>query len=327
MNTDGILDFIVEYYIWFIIGGIIIIVAFIGFFSEKKHVLPKRKHEKKGKIKNEEIEQKNNEVSNDSNAVSEVSESELSKTQLIPTIENPHNENDSEQIPNESMENDDKVSNDELIANNEQETFAWPIFDEQLSQSNQIEAQADEQPINNVQYMDEPVQQPVEDFVEVNDNLSTPNTDTDIKVVQDETVDNLSKDDATPSLNNDEQIPDDSIETIVNDIDKIDKMEFSEKDSLDDLKKEPETKNNLEDNLNEKLDDTMQVSYSQLKEMVEDIIAENEQENANKLKSNNDTSIDLSKDNGAMNMPLPHLENTKVDNINDEDDEDGVWKF
>ena len=46
MNTDQILDFIVEYYIWFIIGGAIILVALIGFFADKENALPNKKGKK-----------------------------------------------------------------------------------------------------------------------------------------------------------------------------------------------------------------------------------------------------------------------------------------
>ena len=43
MNTDAILDFVVDNYIWFIVGGAIIILAIIGVIAEKKKIIPKKK--------------------------------------------------------------------------------------------------------------------------------------------------------------------------------------------------------------------------------------------------------------------------------------------
>jgi len=65
MNTDAILDFIVEYYIWFIIGGSILILAIIGFVADKKKLLPHNK--KKNDVNNESTNNEMHEVSNNEN--------------------------------------------------------------------------------------------------------------------------------------------------------------------------------------------------------------------------------------------------------------------
>ena len=72
MNTDAILDFMVEYYIWFIVGGAILLLAIIGFIADKKKLFKKSKN----KNSNEEKQDNRNIIEESNQNLEEKTENE-----------------------------------------------------------------------------------------------------------------------------------------------------------------------------------------------------------------------------------------------------------
>lgn len=323
MNTDEILDFVVEYYIWFIIGGAIIVVALIGFFAEKKKALPSQKKKNKN----------------------EIEEIVISKEEM--TVNN----NDIDRL-NEDMQNDQSINQNEQIniSAMDDRTVDKNNFEEAPSENN-TENEEDNNTI-----IDTTIKEPsVESIALEETNNNAEKTKTNSEDIQYSLEENK-QDFEDEKLTN--PIFENNMETLVKDIKTIDKMEFSndnnkkesfeepikdefreklENEISDEVKEEPEEevkeKTITEKKLNENLDDTMQISYSQLKEMVEDIIAENQKENlaAVNKEHNVEETVETNlpeKNSGIVDMPLPNLENITVDSISkQDDDEDDVWKF
>lgn len=332
MNTDGILDFVVEYYIWFIIGGAIIVVALIGFFAEKKKALPSKKKKKK-----------------------EPEEIVISKEEM--TVD----KNDIDRL-NEDMQNDKSITQNEQIniSATDDRTFYKDNFEKAPSEK---EKNTENEENNNI-IVDTTVKEPnVESIALEETNNNSEGTKTNFEDIQYSLEENK-HDFKDENLTN--PIFENNMETLVSDIKKIDKMEFLddnnkkesseeaikdefreklENEISDEVKEETEKKvkeeivdevkekNITEKNLNENLDDTMQISYSQLKEMVEDIIAENQKENSTVVNKehNAEEIVETNlpeKNSDIVDMPLPNLENITVDSISKQDeDEDDVWKF
>ena len=57
---ETIVNFISDYYLWFIIGGIVLILALIGYYAEKNNLLKSDK--KDSNIENEAFDTKDNSV-------------------------------------------------------------------------------------------------------------------------------------------------------------------------------------------------------------------------------------------------------------------------
>lgn len=322
MNTDQILDFIVEYYIWFIIGGAIILVALIGFFADKKNALPN----KKGNKRNPKMEEMDD--------LEEVNESKPETSRETMTI----NGQDIDKL-NEEIEHDKKIEDEpqtiQNIQNDDENSVMEPTnIDENIDDEQNDNINSDEQDSS---YEQDTTSDVYSNLRVENQNIENENIATD--EIRENNVEN--------NREQEYQLDNENIRAIASDISKINRMEFSEENNdtveepVDEKAKEYENieKKDVitEKKLNDNLEDTMQISYSQLKEMVEDIIAENQKENS--VDNNDDIEQETKnsqsipnehnlENNDIVDMPLPDLENITVDSINKQDeDEDDVWKF
>lgn len=318
MNTDAILDFIVDYYIWFIIGGLILLVAIIGFVADKKHLFPndeKVRKQKKDKTKRKkevksDIWDLDNDTSND--------DMDSGKNNITNIQED--NINGSIASSNINVSNENIVENDKTINSYSYEE-------------------------NSIDYDEDSYNQKQDDNI-IENNTSTINNSDDYNInhvinndLDDNYYDELKKSNNQLTGENpeDSNVDVEKIKSVVQDIDKIDDMFISD------------TKVENEENKDEKVDvdyknigdnpeQTLQVNYSQLKEMVEDIIAETQSEHYRDDINDNDEQSEFisnhnspkANDEGIKDIPLPNLDHIAVDTIKQQDedeDEDDVWKF
>ena len=337
MNTDAILDFVVDNYIWFIVGGAIIILAIIGVIAEKKKIIPKKKEiELDGKkdentINSEPSTQKIEELTfNEGLADSEMLDSsDLEKSNNVETLSAVSNEDTTNnQVETEKL---DSESVDEL----KDESDSFEITD------NLTPFELEKNDVNIVQnsdigmniFSENPTlinEEKTNSELEKNEFESIPNESEKLET-NDEIITNLEpagnivndlSDDSTIEPEeekiNTEELKNDSFDhlsfsSVDDDINRINNMNFSDKED-------------------DKLEDTMQISYSQLKEIVQDIISENEDENEKKGASFDNT--DVVKTEEPAELSTDDKTDLNESNINDEnekiapqDDEDDVWKF
>lgn len=152
MNTDVILDFIVEYYIWFIVGFGIIVLAIIGFVADKKKLLPTKNNHKNVEKENiieekQDMQTPENIIKNSeqSDYVSEIGEN----SNYIYT----NNSTETNQLETNHLEIEN-VGSDHVVT---EEESIKPIAEASLVtnndiQSNQIGTETDklEEPFNNI---------------------------------------------------------------------------------------------------------------------------------------------------------------------------------
>lgn len=339
MNTDVILDFVVENYIWFIIGGVVILLAILGLVADKKKIIPKDKKkqnnlEDKNATKIEESIVSNAEpevlepmatgLNNENSYVQENNENEEVLDILEPQDVTEKMVFDASQPATETINFDEK--NDEL--NNEPQQvniFTQPnlIREENVITNefinNDDSAKDDNLLINqNQEFENNILNQSQETFEErVNDGIGEmPNQNEKMNFESNISIENVEQ--SNPSLNSDDSIQKEdndskfAFSTVDDDINKINELKFSDDDKTTELEKESE----------EKLEDTMQISYSQLKEIVQDIIAENEAENdSEKEKYEKIESNGLSNQEEVANTSTISQDNSQLEN------EDDVWKF
>lgn len=298
MNTDRILDFIVNYYIWFIVGGLIIIMAIIGFVADKKKLFPSQNKPDKPKKKDEfnfddetlddeELQKEDKEldttVITDNDAVVENTDSEPENFRDSWNIQHAVDNEKDEYTSNEDYENQSSEDNDATVDDN------YVSNDAENAEYNQDMEATDnyEHESKQVEYTDDSMVQETE-----NNDLSN------------DYQDDLYRE---------------KVEEIKEDINKIDDMFPS--NSTSNLEKEDVDYTNVGDNQEQ----TLQVNYSQLREMVEDIIAETQSENNQKESDNEQIVLN---NQTVEDVPLPNLDHISVDAIKAQDeDEDDVWKF
>lgn len=298
MNTDEILDFIVKYYIWFVIGGFIIIMAIIGFIADRKKLFPtNKKNDKVKKIKKDEFDF-DNDIPDDeeqlsANNADNQSEDEFKSDENTTDLKNSWNiESDLDvNSSKEINENNDETTED-VYSNYSGTNYENNITDENYTQENYYENRDSEQIDSSVSYDDNSLDR------ESENELSN------------EVYENQYEDD----------LYQEKVQEIREDINKIDDM-FPDKsnDILD------EERNIDYKNTGDNPEQTLQVNYSQLREMVEDIIAETQNENSQKNVDEDKFETD---NQTVQDIPLPNLDHISVDAIKAQDeDEDDVWKF
>ena len=152
MNTDVILDVIVEYYIWFIVGFGVIVLAIIGFVADKKKLLPTKSNHK-AKEKQNIIEEKQDiqapenitKDSEQSDYVHEIDENSnyIYANNLTETNQPKTNQSETKNIESDYVGPEEElikpIAEDSVITNND-------------IQSNQIAIETDklEEPFNNM---------------------------------------------------------------------------------------------------------------------------------------------------------------------------------
>ena len=324
MNTDAILDFMVEYYIWFIVGGAILLLAIIGFIADKKKLFKKSKN----KNSNEEKQDNRNIIEESNQNLEEKTENELPIVEDYKEEKTEHNDttvdnnvevsnlndNTEENNINEEQTNtyDDVVINDNQydsdVVNDVNNEMPKDIIDndvnEELDYIDNLEINSksndnsqreepilnnDEKTLNNVKVEDYDLDKPIADNITIADDKANDNKTNDVEVI--DIKDNSSLDEKTL----DDKIVD----------------------------------------LNDKDDEPLNISYSKLKKMVEEIIAEQEKESDDtddsKLNSENistsNSSISNNKEDIEPNI-VPNLDPNTVESIKQlDEDEDDVWKF
>lgn len=137
------MEFIMENYIWFIIGGIVILMTIIGYIADKTNFTKREenkekvKHSKKNKveIKDEMVEEEQVQETHEINPIEDFSMDDVEPafvTDELETVEENLNNDDVEEV--QKLENiEDLVQNEEMndITNEEvaDETFEQPIED------------------------------------------------------------------------------------------------------------------------------------------------------------------------------------------------------
>lgn len=389
MNTDIILDFFVEYYIWFIIGGAILLLAIIGFIADKKQFFSKKKN--KGYEKND----------NELNEFQETNDGKLNEFQETNDVESnvPQEITDDKSI--ELQEINEKNNN--INAGNEEQLVAESNNLEQIIQHETINNEKNEEKINKIEVSanepneinkllenaDDSKFDEKHDYkisnekmdIEINDFNYSEDVETTTNQLNDDKNNFTNEINFVPEINNaiqsnnlfeektmDSEFPneqndnsvietiepnfsDNIITNIEDDIDKINNMEFDNNSNTDnsttennnvhisELNREENIKDNsFETMFGDNPNQTVQVNYSQLKEMVEDIIAETrenfDEKNIKNTSDNHYVENGLKTDfinkteEGIKDIPLPNLDNIAVDAIRQQDeDEDDVWKF
>lgn len=298
MNTDKILDFIVEYYIWFVIGGLIIIMAIIGFIADRKKLLPtKNKVEKPKKVKKDEFDF-DNDIPDDET---------LNVNDEKVTVDQPDDVRESEENTSDLRDSWNIETNADVSSNKEVNNIT------------------EETPLN---YEDVSIKkdstQNSENYYSDNNSASTDNNSPYYdENYLDKTSDDYSSNDTHRNQNEnyyENELPQNKVQEIKEDINKIDDMFPDKTNDIPEKTKDLDYKNNGDNS-----EQTLQVNYSQLREMVEDIIAETKNEsNQNKVVEN-----ELEVENQTVqDIPLPNLNHISVDAIKAQDeDEDDVWKF
>lgn len=305
MNTDEILDFIVNYYIWFIVGGLIIIMAIIGFVADKKKLFPSQKKSEKIKKKDEfnfdneilddeDLQKENKELDiTDNNVVVENTVSESKNLQDSWDIQSALDDEKDGYIHNKDYEYQSPEGNytnvDDNYASNDTENIAY-------SQDMVIESTDD-----NYETESKPVEYANDSMVEEAENNNS-------------------------SYDYRDDLYREKVEEIKEDINKIDDMFPSNSTSNLEEKEEVDYKQETDyTNVGDNPEQTLQVNYSQLREMVEDIIAETQSENNQKESDNEQIVVN---NQTVEDVPLPNLDHISVDAIKAQDeDEDDVWKF
>lgn len=303
MNTDAILDFIVEFYIWFIIGGAIILFAIIGFIADKKKIFDKKKPKTHKKV-----EDNINDNSNALDNIDKIMYNDEPKIDLLDgedSLAVSHNEElDNNISDNGNTYYQESIAGEALNEDNyddysENKNIS---FDESINNKNENDA------INNRT-----------DYINIDENIQDDLAYIDDLVVNKEAKDENQNVESAEIINDDIDEIDDLLQHndnelnnhVSNDIEIINIKDDSHED-----------RKNLDEqivNLNDKDDIPLNISYSQLKEIVEEIIAEQEQDGTSKQKDNIENYVGNIK---------PNLNQEAVENIKQlDEDEDDVWKF
>lgn len=304
VNTDVILDFIVEFYIWFIIGGAIILFAIIGFIADKKKIFNKQKKNSKTHDETKENIVHDDIIVDDyeekTNLIQENSELDLIENQ---NLNNEIVDEEESLKTSNSDELDNSVNNigdgfySESIQSEILNKEDFDDYNEKLDNENSVtydEIKPD--------YSDENIQ---EDFARIDDLVVNQEIKEDKKNVETANILNSSIDEDDEQFSNHAS----------NDIEIID---IKDNNYVDD-----KTSDEQIVDLNDRNDISLNISYSQLKEIVEEIIAEQEQSDVSKKESNEEKTIESVKQDIK-----PNLNQEAVENIRQlGDDEDDVWKF
>lgn len=349
MNTDVILDFIVEYYLWFIIGGGILLLAIIGFIADKKKIFKKKNDKKIDNIQERNLQDITDDVNNvgdmnDNSSILENISNEVTPKGNIDNeanIANNLNNSISNDMDSQTSYFDEHVDNNEFV--NFENTDNIIAENTYIEDSNDDAAiSKDEQLINSTEDNGNKIDEKINEYVSKNNNDESINFEEPIVIsnndIRDELkyIDNLEinyqKEDGNHQAitENDNNIGDMPFKS-----DKSDDVEvINIKDGMNNKESnEPVTNEQLID-LNDKEDEPLNVSYSKLKEIVEEIISEqiSEQKNEDKISNIQDISTsnnhvsNIEKD---INQNIePNLDQNAVEKIKQlDDDEDDVWKF
>lgn len=307
MNTDEILDFIVNYYIWFIVGGLIIIMAIIGFVADKKKLFPSQKKPGQTKKKKKDEFNFDDEILDDENSQKENKELYITDNNVI--VENanskPENFKDSWDIqPEVDNEKDEYVNNDDYEKQSLEDNYT-DLDDNYVSNDTE-----------NVEYNQN------KGIESTNGNYETESKQ--VEYANDSMVEEAENNNSSYDYQDD--LYREKVEEIKEDINKIDDMFPSNSTSNLEEKEEVDYKQETDyTNVGDNPEQTLQVNYSQLREMVEDIIAETQSENNQKESDNEQIVVN---NQTVEDVPLPNLDHISVDAIKAQDeDEDDVWKF
>lgn len=316
MNTDAILDFVVENYIWFIIGGVVIILAILGVIAEKKKIVPKKKKKEKKEaelivedgisaekisteLKNENEIQ--NDMKNDENVETIGFEQQDNKLEIFEPSE--INGDQDFVINNKPVDIIDADEADVIVDDTAGDDVM--VNDANVTVINNADEINDANISDKINYVD------IDNEIinEINSRKSAANSE----VSNDETsiFNNQYKNPNTEfnfeSLKFNQKNEENKLSDVDADINKINSLNFSDDESKD----EEQQKNE------EKLEDTMQISYSQLKEIVQDIIAENELSEKDNGK----------KENIVEKQEVSSVNDTTSKEQSEQNKEDDVWKF
>lgn len=319
MNTDAILEFIVDYYIWFIIGGSILILALIGFIADKKNNRKKAISKKNdSKIKSqiirteEDITVDKNLSDNDIDYnVNDSNNLETNDNRKPETINLNDNEDEKEEYDSSTFNDTKNDIQKEIINDNIKETEKMENIDGEENHYNEVlgndDVKEELQYIDNLEMKDDKNN---ESSVNSNDELKGNN------IVEDGIDDNqyeLYRDSDKYS-----DISDDIDKNTNNNASNIEIIDVKEQQNLD-----KNLINNRLVHFNDSDNVPLNISYSQLKDIVEEIIAEKESEPQD-YGNNINKDLDMyTKDVEKTNFGQENVENIKQL----DEDEDDVWKF
>lgn len=331
MNTDAILDFVIENYIWFIIGGIIILLAILGVVAEKKKVIPKKK--KKEEF-DKEILNENNEIKDDN--------AEKVNFEIKNETEIQNNEEINDFVPeNNQMPTDNKleiyepshINNEQAVIAEEKNDDADVVVEDNNITETDIEADVPD--MLNYADIDNEIMNEIDNRTANNNESTSANLEeknvgnifnTEPEIINNKFDSNL--------LNNQNTIADAaadngvisnsikndySLSSVDADINRINDLNFSDNESKLDSEKEKD----------EKLEDTMQISYSQLKEIVQDIIAENDAEEKSEKEDlvEKSSKTETMENNAVEEQEVSNVTDTTSKDKDQQTEEDDVWKF
>lgn len=311
MNTDAILDFIVEFYIWFIVGGAIILFAIIGFIADKKKIFEKKQNKK---IFDDEIKELNKEKNDlDTDDVLENSNNNLFNSEKAyycddNILEQENNYANVVPLDEETTEKENDYYKESSIEKPSNFLDEQGVMEETMQKQNEIDEN-----IEIEQYAEDKISKEKIDEEKLNNNFIDDNIQSEL-----EYIDNL---DINKNLNGTNYM---ETNNDVNDDNEIDKN--SDGVEVIEVKDNSFTSNKIDDeklaNIND-MEQPLNISYSQLKEMVEEIIAEQEKES----NGQNDNDVSYFSKNVKQEIK-PNLNQKAVENIKQLDqDEDDVWKF
>ena len=324
MNTDKILDFIVEYYVWFVLGGFIIIMAIIGFVADRKKLLPSNsKNVKVKKHKKDEFdfddEIPNEEEQLDTKDVQNASDNESVQEEKITDLKDswniePNTDVSSNKDNEESLEENPSVEQTDINSNEESTDYASEDYTQkEIDDFENYTNELDNEGYDSYSNQEDENYKENDEYDNQTDENYTKNDEYDNHDDINHDYENITKEQYDDSYSEEK-------EEIRQDINKIDDMFPDKTDDISMETNRVDHKNN-----GDNPEQTLQVNYSQLREMVEDIIAETQNESSQKNTSENELETD---NHTVQDMPLPNLDHISVDAIKAQDeDEDDVWKF
>lgn len=352
MNTDVILDFIVDYYLWFIIGGGILLLAIIGFIADKKKLFKKNNDKNKNNVQDSTLQDSSDEVINteDSDDNSFILESTSNEVTPKVNVDKEVNMGDSlnnnfpDEMDSQTSYFDEHINDNKIVnAENNESIEKNDIIDKNIYMGNSNDVTVEyEQLTNSTEDNANKVGEKINESIDENNSNESINFDEPIVIFDNDIKDELKYIDNL-EINN--QKENDEYQTITENDNNIGDISFKD-DKADDIEvinikdgtdnkesNEPVTTEQLID-LNDREDESLNISYSKLKEIVEEIISEQACEQKNEDNINNVQNISTFKD-SILNISQdikpniePNLDQNAVEKIKQlDDDEDDVWKF
>lgn len=352
MNTDAILDFVVDYYIWFVIGGSILLFAVIGFIADKKKIFSKKNNNKdiNKSLENEETKTIDSDIPTIDNNIEKDMIS--NKYEEEKTVDNKLSVSNMD--ASENLKEIDEYENDEQDKENLELDSTIDDSNNLIAENNEELSEIDEKQYNDVDNEIETVVNVPENTADKEENINiNDSSDVEKELQYIDSLDTENSKIIDSDIQNDlEYIDDLSISDGLKEHYNQDVSEKIETNSIDDSFNIKENEKNVDDvevvdiknneydskdkykeeeiiNLNDKDDEPLNVSYSKLREMVEEIIAENEK------KDDNNKTIELNEKektdsigNNLEKSISPNLDQNAVEKIKQlDEDEDDVWKF